>query len=58
MNKILKAIVVGDWETLLKYLESNGEIDIRDKDGRSPLINAVSQKRLDIVQILIKKIQI
>lgn len=58
MNKktdpVLEALNGVDNLALLKVLESGGDPNIRDRIGRTPLVNAVIDARLDLVDTLLR----
>jgi ankyrin repeat protein len=53
MEKIFEALYKGDSQQILKLIREGINIEVTDRGGRSPLINAVLQKNVEIVKILI-----
>jgi len=54
MENIFKEIFSGDLDEIKKIIESGENINIQDKDKRTPLIHAVIDNNLEIIKILIE----
>jgi ankyrin repeat protein len=53
VRDMFNSIVSGDWSKLFEFLDAGGDINVRDRDGRTPLMNAILKNELDVAVTLI-----
>lgn len=55
MGKITKAILASeDFDVLIKLISTGENVEELDKDGRTPLLHATIDNRIDIVRVLLE----
>lgn len=55
LNEIFTIVNKGNKEELLKLLNTGVDVNVQEKHGRTPLMDAVINKNTEIVRIIIQK---